>query len=176
MENADLTLYLTHWEDAWRVTREYVATVIKACEERNATHAKETEARKEVIKSSDPEDPVVRLLEATYRHNKITLVDRTTINTKDHSAYIQVAKVDVGTVIKKSVFSMAAYWEVLQLKGGDTAKFDKEVGAKFKMSAKGSRAPDTEKVSIDQIMLVCQRENGRATSRHIVYWVGALDA
>ena len=55
---------------------------------------------------------------------------------------------------------MAAYWEVLQLKGGDTSKFNKEVGAKFKKLAKGSWAPDTEKVSIDRIMLVCQLENG----------------
>ena len=34
------------------------------------------------------------------------------------------------------------------------------MGAKFKKSAKGSQVPDTEKVSIDQIMLVCQHENG----------------
>ena len=33
------------------------------------------------------------------------------------------------------------------------------MGAKFKKLAKGSWAPDTE-VAIDQIMLVCQRENG----------------
>ena len=49
---------------------------------------------------------------------------------------------------------------MLQLKGGDTSKFDKEVGATFKKSAKGSWAPDTEKVAIDRIMLVCQHENG----------------
>ena len=47
------------------MTREYVAAVIKACEERDATHAKETEAQKQAIKSSDPKDPVIRLLEAT---------------------------------------------------------------------------------------------------------------
>ena len=29
MENADLTIYLAHWEDVWRVMREYVAMVIK---------------------------------------------------------------------------------------------------------------------------------------------------
>ena len=46
------------------------------------------------------------------------------------------------------------------MKGGDTSKFDKEVGATFKKSAKGSRVPDTEKVAIDQIMLICQQENG----------------
>ena len=49
---------------------------------------------------------------------------------------------------------------MLQLKGGDTSKFDKEVGDAFKKSVKGSRAPSTEKVAIDQIMLICQRENG----------------
>ena len=47
--------------------REYVATVIKAHEERDATHAQETEVQKEAIKSGDPEDPVIRLLEATCR-------------------------------------------------------------------------------------------------------------
>ena len=82
------------------------------------------------------------------------------INTKDHSAYIAVAKADPGTVIKKSVFSVAVYREVLLLKGSDTSKFDKEVSAKFKISAEGSRAPDYEKVAIDQVMLVCQCLNG----------------
>ena len=49
---------------------------------------------------------------------------------------------------------------MLQLKGGDTSKFDREVGATFKKSAKGSWAPDTEKVAIGRIMLMCQHENG----------------
>ena len=67
MENADLTIYLAHREDVRRVMREYVATVIKAHEERDATHTKETEARKQVIKSGDPKDPVICLLEATHQ-------------------------------------------------------------------------------------------------------------
>ena len=75
--------------------------------------------------------------------------DLSTINTKDHSTYIDIAKAHPGTVIKRSVFSTGAYRQVLQLKGSDTSKFDKEVGAAFKKSAKGSRAPDTEKVAID---------------------------
>ena len=86
--------------------------------------------------------------------------DSSTTNTMDHSAYINIAKAHPGTVIKKSVFSIGAYRQVLQLKGSDTSKFDKEVGAAFKKSAKGSQAPDTEKVAIDRIMLICQRENG----------------
>ena len=45
----------------------------------------------------------------TYQCNKIMLADLSTINTKDHSAYIDIAKVHPGTVIKKSVFSIAAY-------------------------------------------------------------------
>ena len=49
------------------MTREYVATVIKAHEERDAAHADEAEAQKQVIKSSNPKDPVIRLLEATRR-------------------------------------------------------------------------------------------------------------
>ena len=96
----------------------------------------------------------------TYWHNKIKLEQLNTINTVDHSAYITVAKADVSTIIKKSVFSVATFREVPWLKGSDTSKFNKEVGAKFKKSAKGSQMPDTEKVSIDLIMLVCQCENG----------------
>ena len=49
---------------------------------------------------------------------------------------------------------------LLRLKGGDTSKFNREVGATFKKLAKGSRVPDTQKVAIDRIMLVCQHENG----------------
>ena len=65
MENADLTIYLTRQEDARRATREYVAAVIKAREDRDATHGNEAEAQKQAIKSCDPEDPVVHLLDAT---------------------------------------------------------------------------------------------------------------
>ena len=96
----------------------------------------------------------------TYRTNKIDPADLTSINTRDHSAYLEVAQVDSGSVIKKSVFSMAAYRATLKQQGGDTSKFDKEVGTNFKKGAKGSRAPDSEKVPIDQVMLVCQCENG----------------
>ena len=46
--------------------REYVAAVIKAHEEHDAAHAKETEAWREVIKTSDPKDLDVCLLEATH--------------------------------------------------------------------------------------------------------------
>ena len=67
MENTDLTIYLMHREDVRRAIREYVATVIKAREERDTAHAKEIEAQKQVIKNSDLEDPVVHLLEATPR-------------------------------------------------------------------------------------------------------------
>ena len=77
----------------------------------------------------------------TYRRNKITPADLSTINTKDHNAYIEIAKVHPGTVVKKSVFSIAAYQQVLWLKGGDTSKFNREVGAAFKKSAK--RVPGT---------------------------------
>ena len=65
MENTDLTIYLACWEDTWRVMREYVATVIKAREDCDAAHTNETEAQKQAIKSGDPEDPVIRLLDAT---------------------------------------------------------------------------------------------------------------
>ena len=85
----------------------------------------------------------------TYRRNKIMPTDKSTINTKDHSAYIEVAKADPSTVVKKSVFSIVAYQQVLQLKGSDVSKFDREVGAAFKKLVKGSRVPDTEKVATD---------------------------
>ena len=96
----------------------------------------------------------------TYRTNKIDPADLTSINTRDHSAYLKVARVDPGSVIKKSVFSMVAYRATLKQQGGNTSKFDKEVGTNFKKGAKGSQAPDSEKVPIDRVMLVCQRKNG----------------
>ena len=96
----------------------------------------------------------------TYRLNKINPGDMASINTKDHSAYIKVAWVDPGSVIRKSVFSIAAYREVLKRKGGDVSWFDKEVDTKFKKGPQGSRAPDTKKVAIKWVMLMCQCENG----------------
>ena len=96
----------------------------------------------------------------TYRLNKIDPGNIASINTKDHSTYIKVAWADPGSVIRKSVFSIAAYHEVLKWKGGDVSRFDKEVGTMFKKGPRGSRAPDTTKVAIKQVMLVCQCENG----------------
>ena len=68
----------------------------------------------------------------TYRWNKINPGDMASINTKDHSAYIEVAQADPGSVIHKSVFSIAAYHELLNQKGGDVSQFDKEVESMFK--------------------------------------------
>ena len=96
----------------------------------------------------------------TYRRNKINSGDMASINTKDHSAYIEVARADPGSVIRKSVFSVAAYREVLNQKGDDVSRFDKEVESMFKKGPRGSRAPDTTKVPIKWVMLVCQRKNG----------------
>ena len=95
----------------------------------------------------------------TYRLNQINPDDMASINTKDHSAYIKVAWADPGSVIRKSVFSVAAYREVLKWKGSDVSQLDKEVDTKFKKGPRGSRAPDTEKVAIKQVMLMCQCEN-----------------
>ena len=55
----------------------------------------------------------------TYLRNKIDPDDMASINTKDHSTYIEVARADPGSVIRESVFSVAAYREVLDRKGGD---------------------------------------------------------
>ena len=68
----------------------------------------------------------------TYCLNKIDPEDLASINTKDHSAYIEVAWADPGSVIRKSVFSIVAYREVLKWKGGDISQFDKELDTKFK--------------------------------------------
>ena len=67
MENADLTIYLARWEDVRRAMKEYVTMVIKARKERDAAHAKETEAWKEAIKTGDPEDAVVHLLDVMHK-------------------------------------------------------------------------------------------------------------
>ena len=82
------------------------------------------------------------------------------INTKDHSAYIEVAWADPGSVIRKSIFSIGAYREVLNQKGGDISRFDKEVESMFKKGPRRSRAPYATKVPIKRVMLVCQPENG----------------
>ena len=95
----------------------------------------------------------------TYHTNKIDPADLASINTKDHSTYLEVAWADPGSVIKKSVFSVAVYRATLKEQGGNTSKFDKEVGTNFKKGAKGSQAPDPEKVPIERVMLVCQCEN-----------------
>ena len=67
MENADLTIYLACREDARRATKEYVNQVIQVREERDATHTQETEARKKAIKTGEPEDPVMHLLDVTRK-------------------------------------------------------------------------------------------------------------
>ena len=77
-----------------------------------------------------------------------------------------MAKADHGTIIEKSVLSVAAYRDVLRLKGGDVGKFNEAIGAKFPHSTKGSRMPDEEKVPIDQVMLVCQHPNGTDVKYH----------
>ena len=63
MENADLTIYLVCREDAQRAMKEYIKQVIQAHEECDAAHAQETEERKKAIKTGDPEDPVMHLLD-----------------------------------------------------------------------------------------------------------------
>ena len=86
----------------------------------------------------------------TYHRNKIDPGNIASINT-----YIEVARADPGSVIHKSVFSVVAYREVLNQKGGDVSRFDKEVGTMFKKGPWGSQAPDTTKVPIKRVMLMC---------------------
>ena len=94
----------------------------------------------------------------TYHRNKIDPGNMANIKAKAHSAYIEVVQADPGSVIRKSVFSIVAYHEVLNRKGGDVSRF--EVGTMFKKGLQGSQAPDTTKVPIKWVMLVCQCENG----------------
>ena len=61
----------------------------------------------------------------TYRTNKIDPVDLASINIRDDSTYLEVAWADPGSVIKKSVFSVAVYCATLKQQGGDTSKYDK---------------------------------------------------
>ena len=65
MEGIDTTIYLTHREDAWKVTQECVAAVMKAIEERDAAHTVEQGARRQALKDDDHRDPIVRLLDIT---------------------------------------------------------------------------------------------------------------
>ena len=87
-----------------------------------------------------------------YRVNHIDPGDLETINVKNHSAYIDIARASASTIIEKSVFSVAAYQEVLWLRGGDVGRFDKAINAKFPLSTKGSQVPDKGKVSINHVM------------------------
>ena len=67
MEGVDTTTYLAHQEDAQKVTKEYIAAVIQACQERNNAHEEEQKRWKEAIKADDFEDPVVCLLHVTRK-------------------------------------------------------------------------------------------------------------
>ena len=65
MEGVDTTIYLVRHEDAWKVTQEYMAAVVKAREECDAAHALEQGARRQALKDDDHGDPIVRLLGVT---------------------------------------------------------------------------------------------------------------
>ena len=67
LDTMDTTMYLVHHEDARRATKEYVAAVLKAREERKAAQAMEKAAWKEAMKTDDLQDPVVCLLHVTHK-------------------------------------------------------------------------------------------------------------
>ena len=54
-----------------RATKEYVTAVIQAREECDAAHAQEKEVRKQAIKTSNNEDPTVRLLKTTCQAARV---------------------------------------------------------------------------------------------------------
>ena len=65
MEGVDTTINLARQKDARRVTKEYVAAVVKAREEHDPAHAVEGEARKQALKDDNHGDPIVCLLHIT---------------------------------------------------------------------------------------------------------------
>ena len=95
-----------------------------------------------------------------YCKNNIDEADMLTSNVKDYRVYIDIVRAIPRTVIQRCVFSIRAYSETLRQVGGDMAKFDQAVTAKFLLSTKVFRAPDSEKFPITRIMLVSQRPNG----------------
>ena len=196
MENADLTMYLAHREDMRRAMKEYVAAVIKAREERDAAHTKETEARQQVIKTSNPKDLVVNLLEVTHRvtHAQAARAIDTFLKKIKETLCKHVPVSTQGPLIA-NVLSTAFQFQMsmwpmvgdecvrpLRVKHSDwcglagmvqaivetfpnncAIMFPQAPAPVISFSAtfrSASWAPDTEKVSIDQIMLVCQCKNG----------------
>ena len=67
MEGVDTAIYLAHWEDTRKATKEYVAAVTQAHKECDATHEEEQKMQKEAIKANDFEDPVIHLLHVTHK-------------------------------------------------------------------------------------------------------------
>ena len=67
MEGVDTITYLARREDARKVTREYVAAVVRAREECDTAHMVEEETRKQALKDDNYRDPVVRLLQVTQK-------------------------------------------------------------------------------------------------------------
>ena len=67
MEGVDTTIYLVYHEDVRKATREYVAAVVKAREERDAAHAVGQGAQRQALKDDNHGDPVVRLLHVTQQ-------------------------------------------------------------------------------------------------------------
>ena len=65
MEGIDTTIYLAHRKDTQKATREYMAAVVKAREERDTAHMVEEEACRQALKDDDHGDPVVHLLHIT---------------------------------------------------------------------------------------------------------------
>ena len=67
MEGIDTAIYFACHEDTQKVTKEYVAAVVKAREERDAAHIVEEETRKQPLKDDNYGDPVVCLLHVTRK-------------------------------------------------------------------------------------------------------------
>ena len=85
----------------------------------------EVQMLKQIIKPAAPGQPsttpksgdkwgLTHLDGSSGSSDKIDPADLTSINTRYHSTYLEVARADSGSVIKKSVFCMVAYCATLK--------------------------------------------------------------
>ena len=99
MENANLTIYLAHREDAQRAMREYMAAVIKAREEHDTAHAKETEATCWVVCAQ-----AVRAVDTFLKKIKETLHKHMPVNAQ--------GPLIANTMSTAFQFQMSVWWMV----------------------------------------------------------------
>ena len=83
-----------------------------------------------------------------YQENFIGNKDKESPNLSHHSDYLKVACDMPGTIIKDFVFSVKAYCNMLEEKGGNIEAFDTAITEKFPKAPKGSWYTDPKAVEI----------------------------